>query len=96
MAQVALLAALVAVILAAWSLRSLKSVQSRILALENPATVPLPARYSAPVEQIQTTFLPELDSDLDVVGAWAVEEERAGRTVSSEQIQVQRRMWLEA
>lgn len=87
----ALLVALFAAALAVWAHYSLNSLRKRVLSLSSPDL----SRFSPPVEDIKSVFLPEIESEMDVVGAWALEEERAGRPVSLETMQMQRRMWLE-
>ena len=74
----------------------LKAAEKRLFKLEHPDVPPNPTRFAPAPEAIQSVFLPETVPEMDVVGAWALEEERAGRPVSEETLVMQRRMWLEA
>jgi len=74
----------------------LYKAEKRLFCLENPELPLNPGRFATSPEVVESVFLPETVSEMDVVGAWALEEERAGRPVSLETMQMQRRMWLEA
>lgn len=95
-ALVALFVALLAAALAAYVFRFLNEVKSKIDRLEHPELPPVPLRFAPNPDMIQSVFLPETVPEMDVVGAWALEEERAGRSVSLEEMRIQRQMWLEA
>jgi predicted cobalt transporter CbtA len=84
--------AFVAAALAVFAIYFLKKLILRVENLE----VARENRFALPVEHATPTPALEVPTAMDVVGAWALEEEKAGRSVSDEIMTLQRRMRLEA
>ena len=96
MASIALVVAvLLPAALAAVALAAFLKLQHRIKVLSD-TVFQVEARQNLRYGKAPEAALfvaPEIPTEMDIVGAWAEEQERKGVPVSDEEIMVQRRMW---
>ena len=71
--------------------KSIQKLDGRLRVLEEPKHV-YDVRYVSP--EVSHT-IQDVPSEYDIVGAWALEQERAGQRPTDDEISVQRRMWAE-